>query len=133
MQTHADPITGETLPGSKDERIAALEADLAAAHSRNEQWMAAVRDIGHAVNCLYSVFPDANDHIVRAIEKVKSDLAAAQAEVAAEREACAELCKQVADRVGIVDTNRDVWDAIHTDGDAAACEIAIRARGAAHD
>lgn len=57
-----------------------IERDLAAAHSRNEQWMAAMRDVGQAVNCLYSVFPDANGHIVSAIEKVKADLAAAQAD-----------------------------------------------------
>jgi len=58
----------------------ALEADLAAAQSTNESWIKTVREIGHAVNCLYSTFPDANGHIVSAIQKLKADLAAAQAE-----------------------------------------------------
>lgn len=38
-------------------------------------WMAVVREIGLAANCLYSTFPDANDHIVRAVKRLAEDAA----------------------------------------------------------
>jgi len=72
----------ESRLAAATDRITTLteERDLAAAQSTNESWIKTVREIGHAVNCLYSTFPDANGHIVSAIQKLKADLAAAQAE-----------------------------------------------------
>ncbi len=34
---------------------------------QNEAWMLLIRRIGQSVNCLYSTFPDGNEHIVRTV------------------------------------------------------------------
>lgn len=54
--------------------------ELARVKAENEQWKNTVRDIGHTVNCLYSTFPDANKHIVSAIQVVKAERDAAVAD-----------------------------------------------------
>lgn len=49
-----------------DRAIAAITT-ASKASARAASWADVMRRIGHSVNCLYSTFPDGNEHIVRAV------------------------------------------------------------------
>ena len=55
------------------EENAALRAEVARLKARDTQWVEFAYAVGQQVNCLYSVSPDSNGHIIEAVSRLRED------------------------------------------------------------